>query len=88
MITLIAPNSHKVGRIPILYINLNIEDATRKRMPALPGIVNTDANETNIIAHIIADKRESSSANKINYFSIGFLFRIQTDCKPVCAGKG
>lgn len=42
-------------------INLRIEKATKKRIPDVPGKVNTEAKDIKIIAQIIADKRESNS---------------------------
>lgn len=57
-------------------------------MPAFPGIVNTDANEINITAHIIADKRESNSKikeikdkNKIQNKSNAYQFGLEMDRK-------
>ena len=63
--TFVAPSSHKVGWIPMYNINLKIEKATKKRIPDVPGKVNTEAKDIKIIAQIIADKRESNSV-KLN----------------------
>jgi hypothetical protein len=61
MMTLAEPKIKSVGGMPILYMSLSMKEAPRKRTPAFPGIVSTDANDINITAQINADKRESNS---------------------------